>query len=221
MIAQELTLLQNLQPLIAQAENELINLSNSEQWASQSVFLLQLPGVGVLTAMVILSAIGQVSRFPTSKHLVGYSGVGASIHSSGQVTRKGGITKEGRRELRTALVEAAWSAVEHDEFWKKLFERLSGRIGKGKAIVAVARKLLVVIWHVLSKGEADRQANEERVTSKLFRWDYKLRNSGRKELTNPTFARMKLNRLGLGAKLSTLEYNGRQIILPPLPSVKT
>lgn len=217
MIAQELAQLQNLQPLIAQAEEELIKLSNSQQWANQSVFLLQLPGIGILTAMVILSAIGEVSRFPTAKQLVGYSGLGASIHSSGQITRKGGITKEGRRELRTALVEAAWSAVEHDEFWKKLFERLSGRIGKGKAIVAVARKLLVVIWHVLSEEVADRQAIEERVTSKLLRWGYKLRTNGRKELPNPTFARMKLNWLGLGAKLSTLEWYGRHITLPTLP----
>jgi transposase len=221
MIAQELTQLQNLQPLITQAEDELIKLSNSITWSNQSVFLLQLPGIGVITAMVILSCIGQVKRFPTAKHLVGYSGLGASIHSSGQITRTGSITKEGRRELRTALVEAAWSAVEHDEFWKTLFERLSGRIGKGKAIVAVARKLLVVIWHVLSEGVADRQAKEERVTSKLLRWGYKLKTSGRKELSNPTFARMQLNWLGLGAKLSSLEWYGRHITLPSLPATDT
>jgi transposase len=196
-------------------------LSNSQTWSNQTVFLLQLPGFGIQTAMVILSAIGQVNRFPTAKHLVGYSGLGASIHSSGQITRKGGITKEGRRELRTALVEAAWSAVEHDEFWKKLFERLSGRIGKGKPILAVARKLLVVIWHVLSEGVADRQANEERVTSKMLRWGYKLRNRGRKEMPNTTFARMKLNWLGLGAKLSTLEWYGRHITLPSLHQTDT
>src|SRR5690242_9569226 len=188
LITQELAQLDSLQPLISQTEQELIKLSNTGRWASQSAFLLQLPGVGVLTAMVILSAIGDIERFASAKQLVGYSGLGASIHSSGQLTRTGSITKEGRRELRTALVEAAWAAVVYDEFWKALFERLAAGLGRGKAIVAVARKLLVVIWHVLSEGVADRQANEERVTSKLLRWGYKLGATGRKGLSNPSFA---------------------------------
>jgi hypothetical protein len=71
------------------------------------------------------------------------------------VQYSGGITKEGRSELRIAMVEAAWVAVEHHPHWKGEFERLSVRIGKPKAIVAIARKLLVAVWHVLSQKSAD------------------------------------------------------------------
>jgi len=67
----------------------------------------------------------------------------------------GGITKEGRSELRIAMVEAAWVAVEYHPHWKGEFERLSVRIGKPKAIVAIARKLLVAVWQVLSQKSAD------------------------------------------------------------------
>lgn len=165
--------------------------------------------------MTILSAIGDIERFATPKHLVGYSGLGASIYSSGQVVRTGSITKQGRSELRTALVEAAWIAVEHDDWWKALFERLASRLGRGKAIVAVARKLLVVIWHVLSKREADQQAQEVKVARKIMRWGYLIRAKGRKELGGPTFTRLQLTWLGLGQKLTTFQYEGRTVTLPP------
>jgi transposase len=65
------------------------------------------PGIGVLTALVRLSSISEITRFPTAKKLVGYRGLGESHQSSGPTERTGAITKEGRREMRTALVEAA------------------------------------------------------------------------------------------------------------------
>lgn len=214
-IGHELAILQSLRPLIGEIERKLIDLSNQGCWASQSAFLIQLPGVGVLTAVTILSAIGDIKRFATAKHLVGYSGLGASVHSSGQLVRTGSITKEGRRELRTALVEAAWPAVEHDSFWKGRFERLAPRLGRGKAIVAVARKLLVVIWHVLSKAQADHQANEVQVAKKLLRWGYKLRTPGRKELSGAEFIRLQLNSLSLGHQLISIQWEGRRLAIPP------
>ena len=66
-----------------------------------------------------------------------------------QTYQTGHITRQGRKEMRAALVESAWMAVEHHPSWKAQFERLAVRIGKKKAIVAIARKLLVVVWHVL------------------------------------------------------------------------
>lgn len=57
--------------------------------------------------------MGDITRFPSAKKLVGYSGLGASVHASGQTQRTGPITTQGRRELRTVLVEAAWTAVDH------------------------------------------------------------------------------------------------------------
>jgi transposase len=72
--------------------------------------------------------------------------------------------------MRTALVEAAWAAVASHPHRKTVFQRLAARIGKRKAIVAIARKLLVVIWHVLTNHVADRYADREAVARKLVRW---------------------------------------------------
>jgi len=94
----------------------------------------------------------------------------ASVHQSGETNRGGRITKEGRSDLRGVLVEAAWVAVEHHPHWKAQFERLAARIGKQMAIVAIARKLLVTIWHVLSQQEADCHAQVEAVTRTLLNW---------------------------------------------------
>lgn len=94
-VRQNLSIAENLSSLIQEVEAELAQLSMSEHWAGQVAFLVQLPGIGLLSAMTILSAIGDVARFPTSKKLVGYSGLGASVHASGQVLRTGGITKQG------------------------------------------------------------------------------------------------------------------------------
>jgi transposase len=78
-----------------------------DPWVKQVPFLVQLPGLGVLSAMRILAAIGEISRFPSAKHLVGYAGLGASVHQSGETNRGGRITKEGRSDLRGIMVEAA------------------------------------------------------------------------------------------------------------------
>jgi transposase len=65
--------------------------------------LLQLPGVGLVTALTALAAIGDITRFPSAKKLVGYSGLGSSVSATGQTYRTGGITKQGRRDLRAVL----------------------------------------------------------------------------------------------------------------------
>ena len=133
-----------LSPLISEVEDELNRLSLAEPWADQLPYLLQLPGIGLITAMTILGAIGQIERFPTAKKLVGYAGLGARVHSSGQTHRTGGITKQGRRELRRVLIEAAWTAVRYDQHWQEQFERLADRIGREKAIVATLAPALQV-----------------------------------------------------------------------------
>src|SRR5215467_16288974 len=95
----------------------------------------------MVCAMTILAAVGDISRFPTSKQLVGYAGLGARIHASGQVQRSGGITKEGRRELRIAMVSRCLGGrrTSSPKDQENLSER-AARIGKPKAIVAIARK---------------------------------------------------------------------------------
>ena len=199
---------------ITQAEAELFRLSQQEPWAEQVAFLVQLPGVGVLTAMILLAAIGDIGRFPIDRKLVGYAGLGASVHDSGQTHRTGHITKRGRRELRGAMTEAAWNAVHSHPFWKTEFERLvEGRhLHANAAITAIARQLLVVVWHILSKRQADRQAIPDMVARKFLVWSYRVGRKHRVVGSPATFVRTELNRVGIQPP-TTFCFWGRTITL--------
>jgi transposase len=207
-----------LEPQLAEVEAELARLSTAEPWLQQTAFLIQLPGIGLISAMTLLAAIGDVRRFPTAKKLVGYSGLGSRIYATGETRRTGAITKQGRRELRTVLIEAAWSAVQHDPYWQAQFERLLTRTTKTKAIAAIARKLLVVVWNVLTAQAADRQAQPEAVARSLLRWADTHRLATRLNLSRAEFVRRELERLGLAHTLTQFEVNGRRIRLEPDPN---
>ena len=203
---QDLLILDHLSPLIQEVETEIERLSIAEPWAEQGPFLLQLPGIGLVTAMTILSAIADIRRFPSAKKLVGYAGLGAKVHSSGQTHRSGGMTKQGRKELRAVLIEAAWIAVRYNQGWREQFEALAFRIGRQKAIVAIARKLLVVSWHVLSAKVADRQAEPQQVARFFIRWGRQLRVKTTLGIKASEFARQQLDRLEVGQELQRVPY---------------
>ncbi len=202
----DLATLEHLAPQIADVEAEVERLSTTAPWAEQITYLLQLPGLGVLTSMTLLAAIGDITRFESAKKLVGYAGLGASVHDSGQTHRTGRITKQGRREMRWVLVEAAWVAVDKSPHWKAEFEHLTRRMEPAKAIVAIARKLLVAVWHVLTERAADKHADPQRVATKLMRWAWGLTDEQRGGLTSRQFIRYHLMRLKLGNDLTHLRY---------------
>lgn len=205
-VRQDLATLAHLAQQISELDEEVARLSTQAPWAEQATYVMQLPGFSVLLTLTVLAAIGDVTRFAHAKKLVGYAGLGASVHASGGTYRTGGITKTGRRELRWALVEAAWSAVRYHPYWKAEFERLARRMPDSKAIVAIARKLLVVVWHVLTERAADKHAEPKMVATKLMRWSWKLTDEQRGGLTTRQFIRYHLIRLQLGEDLTHLRY---------------
>lgn len=209
--------LTHVQKQLAEVEEELHRLSTQQPWKEQVLFLVQLPGFGLLSAMTVLSAIGDISRFPTSKQLVGYAGLGAGVHDSGQCHRDKGITKQGRRELRRVLIEAAWVAVQKSPYWRQEFQRLTRRKHPNVAIVAIARRLLVAVWHVLTECAADRHAVPEMVALKLMIWSWKLTDQQRGGLTSRQFVRYGLLRLRLGDNLThlTTGQTTRRPMAPP------
>jgi transposase len=214
-VRHELAHIQHLSTLLAEVETEIAHLSVEEPWSNQLAFVMQLPGVGLLSGMTILSAIGDIHRFPSASQLVGYSGLASSVHDSGKTHRTGKITKQGRRELRATLVECAWSAVRYSPYWRAIFERLAHRIGKQKAIVAVARKLLVVIWHVLTNQRSDRQADPQAVARSLMKWASRRRLATSIGLSRPAFVWRELDRLGLGPHMKHFEYTGHRYVRQP------
>ena len=190
---------------LVETERELTRLSADEQWVEQAPLLIQLPGIAMLNAMTILGAIGDVTRFPNAKKLVGYAGLGGKVHASGKTHRGGGITKQGRTELRQTMVEAAWTAVTFSPVWKERYEKLMVRIGKMKAITAIARKLLVVVWHVLTKQEADRQADPAAVERSLYRWASQYRLATSLGSSRPAFVEQAMETLGLDQPVKPLD----------------
>jgi transposase len=218
-VDQDLATLDHIVPQIAAIDAELRRLSTSELWAEQVAYLLQLPGIGLLTAMSILGAIGEITRFPSANQLVGYAGLGASVHDSGKSHRDKGITKQGRRDLRFVLIEAARVAVQTHPYWKREFGRLAKWIGEHKAVVAIARKLLIVVWQVLMAKSADRRADAEQVAFKLMVWAWKLTDEQRGGLSSRQFIRTHLLRLGLGAELTHITRGGTRRPLATIEEV--
>lgn len=197
-IRQELAMLDELEKHKGEVDGELGRQSLGEVWGKQAMRLLQLPGFGVIVSMTVLSAIGDVTRFESAKKLVGYSGLGAGVHDSGKEHIEKRITKSGRKELRWALVEAAWRAIRISPYWKEQYEKYLRRMRKpNQAIVVIARKLLVVVWHVLTKDETDERVSEEELAYKMLVLSWDLDESVRMGLSYKQFAKYALMKLGV------------------------
>lgn len=200
-VRQELSLLEKVEQNKAELDGELARMSTGETWGNQAARLLQLPGLGLIVTMTILGAVGDIRRFEGPKQLVGYAGLGAGVHDSGKEHIDKGITKSGRKELRWALIESAWKAVQMSPLWKQRYEELKKRKGSCKAIVAIARKLLVTIWYVLAREETDRNASEEDLAWKMLLWSWSMGEEARLGLTPKQFAKYNLMRLGVASDI--------------------
>lgn len=114
--------------------------------------LMTLPGLDVTVAASVAAAIGDIRRFSDPQKLVAYLGLNPSVRQSGEgPAYHGRITKQGRGHARGMLVEAAWAAVRSPGPLRAFHKRIASRRGKHIAAVATARKLAMIIWHMLSK----------------------------------------------------------------------
>jgi transposase len=120
--------------------------------------LQTIPGVGTVTVDVVVSELGDVRRFRSAKQVCAYAGLVPGQRESAGHSKQLGITKEGSKLLRWVLVEAAWQLVYRTNRWKAIFEALARRMGKKKAIVAVARRLLCVMFSMLRSGRGYQMA---------------------------------------------------------------
>jgi transposase len=131
--------------------------------------LMGFTGIDYYSAMLLLNEIGPIARFASPKKLVSYAGLAPSTHQSGDRTTHGHITKEGNSHIRWILVEAAQHASKHDARLSQFYQRVMKRRGHNRAIVAVARKLLVTIYHVLNHQREYRGMRPELYTNKIRR----------------------------------------------------
>jgi transposase len=152
----ELTELDQLRTQYVQVQKKLKALG----LADERVRLLQtIPGVGRKTAEVVVAYLDDARRFRNARQVSSYAGLVPRRHQSGETDRHGHIHKHGPRLLRGALVEAAWMLLRYNAWAAEVYKRLTGgqKTRKKKAIVAVARKLLVRCWVMLLRKEPWRR----------------------------------------------------------------
>jgi transposase len=110
------------------------------------------PGIGKIHGRELCNELEDMSQFPNEKKLFSYTGLTPSEYSSGEHRRQGHITRQGRSVLRKILTQAAWIAIQKDSSLKTIFERLSKKSGKKRAIIGVARRLIGRIRSCLLTG---------------------------------------------------------------------
>jgi transposase len=213
-VQSDLDTLQFAEKQLMQLTSMMVEIANQNEEVTR---LLQLPGFGVVTAVTVWAAIGDIQRFEDAQHLVGYAGLGTKVHDSGMTSRSGRITKAGRRDLRVVLTEAAQVAANTHPHWKAELARLQPRLGRNKAIVAIARKLLVAVWYILAQHKTDRFAQPEVIAQKFLKFAYQLGKENRpKGQSAAQFVRQRLDALQLGSELTSIAWGTKKPIpLPP------
>jgi transposase len=154
-IAELLELAEEMDQRITPIDRELGPLARSDERAK---LLATMPGIGPLLSLTFAAEIGEVSRFPSPGKLIGYAGLPPRVSQSGERSATGALSKAGSRTLRWAAVEAANQAWRPSNPWHAHHLRVSARHGKNPAKSAVARKLPIVAWHMLSRREPFKPA---------------------------------------------------------------
>jgi transposase len=128
-----------LDQAIAEASSELEGHRN----------LTSIKGIGATTSAILLSVIGDVNDFPDEGRLASYFGIVPRVSNSNETERSGRIHKRGSKLGRTALVQSALIAANYSPYLKRFYEQVKARRGAGKAIIALARKFLGIIYRTL------------------------------------------------------------------------
>ena len=114
--------------------------------------LTSIKGIGTLSATILLTAVGDVRDFADEGKLAAYLGLVPRVQNSNEKERSGGITKRGNKLARTALVQCGLVAQRYSPYLKQFYERIKSRRGGGKAKIALARKLVKVVYDTLKNN---------------------------------------------------------------------
>lgn len=168
-ITSHLLQIETISQLIHGAEQEIARIAIHD---ARTDLLLGFCGIDYYGAMLLLYEIGDITRFANPKKLVSWVGLTPSLYQSGNTSYTGRITRRGNSRIRWYLVEAAQKAARYDPKLKPFYERIKKRKGVQKAKVAVARKMLVSIYWVLTRNDlydGNRQDLQKRKINKLYR----------------------------------------------------
>jgi transposase len=144
---------------VARATRRLEELAKVDRHQATVATLRTVPGVGPITAMTFRVELHEPGRFEDGGQVARIIGLAPQVLQSGPTRREGRLLKSGNARLRTVLIEAAWRWVAGDETAARRYRRLVGTTGNGKkAIVAMARRLAILLWRLSLSGEPYRAA---------------------------------------------------------------
>jgi len=132
--------------------------------------LMSIPGISYYSAVCILAEIGDIHRFDSAKKLCSYAGLVPILDESNGKRKNRGITKSGRRKLRYFAVFSVLNAIKSSKTLREFYNRIASKGSKKRAMVATGRKLLTIIYHILTTKEPFREIKESLYNMKIFKW---------------------------------------------------
>lgn len=178
--------------------------------------LMTLPGVDVMVAETLVAALGDISRFPDADHAASYVGLTPSTRQSADRCYHGPITKAGNSHARWSVVQAAHHVARHPGPLGYFFRRLSKKKNYNVAIVAAARKLVVIAWHMLTRNEPYRYTTPDTTAQKLAR--LRIRATGKRRRGGPAKGTKSAPLIpGGGRTIKSLARIYQDEGLPPVP----
>jgi transposase len=139
----------HLRSSVLRITRQITELARSNHYQENVALLISMPGIGMLTAMMFLTELGNIERFKTFDELCSYVGLVPSTSSSGENDIDTGITPRRNARLRSALIESAWVAIRNDPALLSAYQGLVKRMPGNRAIVRIAKKLLRRMTYVL------------------------------------------------------------------------
>lgn len=218
-LARQLAQLELIEQLLAALDQQLAEAAYQQPAVK---LLLSLPGVDVTVAQTIVAALGDVKRFPNADHAAAYLGLVPSTHQSGQHCYHGRITKQGASHARWMLVQAAQQVGRHPGPLGLFFRRLARKKNRNVAVVATARKLITIAWHMLMNNEPYRYAQPKTMEAKFSR--LRIRATGRKNKGGTPKGQPRSAAYGSGKStraVPSLDAIYAQEQLPPLPPLSS
>jgi transposase len=145
-----LRIIESLNDEINTVSKKILLLAQEDEMAR---LLMTVPGIGYYSALLIVSEIGDIDRFPDSYHLCSYAGLIPSTHSSGGITYHGTITKRGSKYLRWIMLECLHAHIRNEKNSNvtQFYHRISKKKGNSKAAVAAASKLLKIVYWIMKE----------------------------------------------------------------------
>jgi transposase len=212
--AGDLRMLEAIDREIATLDDALAKLGHADEDVK---LLMTLPGIDVAVAQTVRAALGDVSRFRDGDHAAAYLGLAPSVKQSADQCYRGPITKRGCSQARWMLVQAAQHVAKHPGPLGHFFRRLAKKKNRNVAIVAVARKLVVIGWHMLMQREPYRYAQPAVTERKLQK--LRVRATGQKRKTGPKDGALAKPKCQPGVKSRTIKALAQvyaEEALPPL-----